>query len=120
MTSPKRHNAPIQVYTRVAVLLALPLALVALIPSLYAVYRVWQVADDAQSIAQENRAATCSFVADLRQRYISTERYIRLVEQGKIPIFGGVTLTDLKSQNESRRATLASFSGLSCPTNEGG
>ena len=105
---------PAQLYVRAAVLFALPLALVALLPALYATYRVWQIADSAQSTAEENRRATCSFVADLRERYNATAVYIRGIEQRELPPFPGVDLEALKLQQEGRRSTLDSFTGLEC------
>ena len=109
-----RRLTPTQVYLRVAAMVALPLAFVALLPALYATYRVWQVADDAQRTAAENREATCSFVNDLQLRYDSTAAYIKAVEQRRVAPIPGVNIHDLKIQNASRRATLASFSDLDC------
>ena len=113
----RRHSdrlTPAQLYVRAAVLFALPLALVALLPALYATYRVWEVADSAQRTAEENRRATCSFVADLRERYNSTARYIVSIERRELPPFPGVDLAALKLQQAGRRSTLDSFAGLEC------
>lgn len=114
-----RRLTPAQVYVRVATIIALPLAFVALLPAGYAVWRVWQVADDAQTIAQENRAATCSFVRDLQDRYESTEAYVELLRKGSAPIFPGVTLAELEETQTNRKATLDSFASLDCNGGEG-
>lgn len=114
MTEPHRRMTPAQIYVRVATLFALPLALIALAPSLYAIYRVWEVADDAQTLAQDNREATCSFVTDLRERYNSTAMYLKAIERREIPPPPGVDLAAVKITQASRKGTLDSFSDLDC------
>lgn len=120
MTEPKRLT-PAQIYVRVATLIALPLALVALIPAAYATYRVWQVADEANARSLETRRATCTFVNDLQQRYDTTELYIKAVEDHDIPGFAipGQSLSDLKVLQGTRKATLDSFQDLNCEGEEG-
>lgn len=120
MTEPKRLT-PTQIYIRVATIIALPLALVALIPAAYATYRVWQVADEANARSLETRQATCSFVKDLQQRYDVTAAYIKAVEDHDIPgfAFPGQSLSDLKATQSTRKATLDSFSDLNCTGEEG-
>jgi hypothetical protein len=114
-----KRLTPAQIYVRVATLIALPLALVALIPSLYAVYRVWQVADDAQSIAQENRHATCTFVADLQERYDATDSYLKAVNEHRIAPISGIDLKAAALAQSNRLATIESFQDLDCKGEEG-
>lgn len=116
----RRRHTPAQIYLRVAAIIAMPLALVALLPASYATWRVWQVADDAQTIATQNRSATCSFVTDLEERYHATARYIEIIEARKIPPFPGVDVAELKRTNANRKSTLDSFSNLHCPRHEEG
>lgn len=117
MTEHKRLT-PTQIYIRVATIIALPLALVALIPAAYATYRVWEVADDARSTAEENRTATCSFVFDLRERYNATELYLTALDRREFPPPPGVDLKAIRESQVNRKATLDSFQDLDC-TKEG-
>lgn len=120
MTNDHERMTPSQVYLRVAAIIALPLALVALLPASYATWRVWQIADDANTRSKETRTATCTFVNDLQERYNATEAYIKAVESRGVPAFPGLpSLADLKATQTTRKATLDSFADLNCNGGEG-
>lgn len=115
MSAEHHRPSPTAMYLRVATVIALPLALVALLPGAYATWRVWQIADEANRRSAETRTATCTFVNDLQQRYDATEAYLKATRGRPTPIIPGFPSTgDIEQQQVSRKATLDSFADLGC------
>lgn len=101
-------------YLRLAAVMAMPLAFVALIPSVIGLLYLNSIAKENRERSIEVRDSLCSFKRDLGRRHDQTAEFVAQIESGVRRPIAGISVADLERSRDNLQITLKSLSGLDC------